>query len=559
MDRFSALLKTNRAPTSAEMKELTSRYQAPMAKLQQLDDKLLQLKFQIDELNQERELLRGSIDQHCNLLSPFRCLPDDVLHEIFQWCLPTAHESLLDISELPLLLGYVCRRWRTIAYQTPALWASLHVAIPVPGGVRRRYSSSPESDKQFQLDVAVHQDAIKKWISRSRQLPLSISLSRGNSHPISLSYLDLVLSFSARLHHLEVDLFPTTVSQKLASLPASAFPNLRTLVVKFDRSRLQHKVPWKSSGLLNAPYLSGLRLFSFPLQIGAVNINWTRLTRLDLVSNRWQRTDFDDARKIFTSCPRLTHCSLTIHESRNIGDFEYAPLSLLHLHTLMIVDNSTGFGGLFKGADIPALRHLTYHNTRRPAFDRPSALLGILSQTHMRLERLTTDVQFITYPDLLGCLELLPHLTYLSNIRSPGSLSAEQAAHMNLCPMAPKVMSVVLEILTPCAGHPLYLPALQHLHVNLDFLRMEVSDQILLDFIERRMEFGPPVAPLAEVRLISEHAMQIDISIPLSRYIADGLKLHLEYGTNLSTGNFSGSTSPMHYFFPMHGIERFTV
>lgn len=325
-------------------------------------------------MKRERGLLKTSIDQHYNLLSPFRCLPDDILHEIFLWCLPTAHESLLDVSEPPLLLGYVCKRWRTIAYQTPTLWASLHIVIPISSGRRQQYhSSSPE---QFRLDVKNHQDGISRWISRSCQVPLSISFPRSISYPtslsypISLSYLDLVLSFSARLHHLEVDSFSTPISQKLASLPASDFPNLRTLVLKFDRTHSSNQVEWKSSGLLSAPNLSGLRIFSFKSQIRSVNLNWARITRLDLVSNRSQRTDFDDARKIFTSCPRLTHFSFVVHETGNTESVEYEPLSLSHLHTLIVVDYATNFGSLFRGANIPALRHLTYHNMR--SFTRSS-------------------------------------------------------------------------------------------------------------------------------------------------------------------------------------------
>ena len=120
--------------------------------------------------------------------------------------------------------------------------------------------------------------------------------------------------------------------------------------------------------------------------------------------------------------------------------------------------------------------------------------------------------------------------------------------------MAPKILTVVLEILTPRAGLPLYLPALQCLYIDLNNLRMEVTDQNLLEFIERRMDFGPPVASLAEVRFISEQSMQMDIQVPLSRYIRNGLKLHLKYRED-SPG--IRSTSPIPFFYPSYGIERF--
>ncbi|KAJ7701494.1 hypothetical protein B0H17DRAFT_885120, partial [Mycena rosella] len=70
----------------------------------------------------KRTLLQATIDTHKALMSPIRCIPQDVLSEIFSACLPTAHNALIDPDKALLLLGRICRPWQSVMYSTLKLW-----------------------------------------------------------------------------------------------------------------------------------------------------------------------------------------------------------------------------------------------------------------------------------------------------------------------------------------------------------------------------------------------------------------------------------------------------
>ncbi|KAJ7080531.1 hypothetical protein C8R44DRAFT_539592, partial [Mycena epipterygia] len=70
----------------------------------------------------QRISLKDEIDGYKALISPARCIPQDVLEEIFFSCLPTTHNALINAREAPLLLGHICSYWRGISHSMPKLW-----------------------------------------------------------------------------------------------------------------------------------------------------------------------------------------------------------------------------------------------------------------------------------------------------------------------------------------------------------------------------------------------------------------------------------------------------
>ncbi|KAF8176670.1 hypothetical protein K438DRAFT_1485893, partial [Mycena galopus ATCC 62051] len=70
---------------------------------------------------EQRASLKRPIDAHRAVISPMRRVPHDVLVEICISCLPS-HNALIDPAEAPLILGRICRHWRSVAYSTPTLW-----------------------------------------------------------------------------------------------------------------------------------------------------------------------------------------------------------------------------------------------------------------------------------------------------------------------------------------------------------------------------------------------------------------------------------------------------
>ncbi|KAF9477130.1 hypothetical protein BDN70DRAFT_838295, partial [Pholiota conissans] len=123
---FSSVLQTNFEPSPIEIDGIKQTLEGHISELSTLDEEIKYLQKELDSTTEELDGLLVTIDEHRKLLTPFRALPDDVIGEIFIWCLPTSHEAIASRNEPPLVLGYVCKRWRTIAYRMPRLWATLH-------------------------------------------------------------------------------------------------------------------------------------------------------------------------------------------------------------------------------------------------------------------------------------------------------------------------------------------------------------------------------------------------------------------------------------------------
>ncbi|KZT23287.1 hypothetical protein NEOLEDRAFT_1031599, partial [Neolentinus lepideus HHB14362 ss-1] len=61
-------------------------------------------------------------------LSPVKCLPPEVLSEIFVHCLDTQSQFIKPHhTQAPLLLTEVCKYWNECALGTPRLWCSLEI------------------------------------------------------------------------------------------------------------------------------------------------------------------------------------------------------------------------------------------------------------------------------------------------------------------------------------------------------------------------------------------------------------------------------------------------
>ncbi|KAF7364864.1 hypothetical protein MVEN_00356700 [Mycena venus] len=99
----------------------------PADELAKLDAQIEEIEITLSQLKEKRTLLKAPIDAHRALISPMRHVPLDVLQEIFFPCLPTEHNALIDPAEAPLLLGRICRHWRSVSYSTPMLWSSIHI------------------------------------------------------------------------------------------------------------------------------------------------------------------------------------------------------------------------------------------------------------------------------------------------------------------------------------------------------------------------------------------------------------------------------------------------
>ncbi|PBK84103.1 hypothetical protein ARMGADRAFT_943983, partial [Armillaria gallica] len=84
------------------------------------DAEILRIQGTLEKLNRDRDWLKSYADHYGALLAPVRRLSYDVLLQIFEEA--CRQESDLCPSNVPFLLGLVCKRWRDVTIDSPSLW-----------------------------------------------------------------------------------------------------------------------------------------------------------------------------------------------------------------------------------------------------------------------------------------------------------------------------------------------------------------------------------------------------------------------------------------------------
>ncbi|KAJ7609031.1 hypothetical protein FB45DRAFT_703426, partial [Roridomyces roridus] len=126
---YLKLMRTNEPPESSEMAYIQAVLSKTGAQLADLDGKIMHLKAQLRQLEDERAVLAEYHAENAAVVSPVRRTPPEVLAEIFSWTLPSSDELegcssvRMKMEKSPWTLGQVCRRWRAIALSTPSLWS----------------------------------------------------------------------------------------------------------------------------------------------------------------------------------------------------------------------------------------------------------------------------------------------------------------------------------------------------------------------------------------------------------------------------------------------------
>lgn len=100
-----------------------------------------------------------AIDQSSSTF--IRLLPLEIIVEIFKHCIfPIAIKDKKTASTItPLFIGSICSSWRRIAWSTPSLWSTFSLGF-----------RSDDSLSNTKIEL------LEQWLSRTRNLPLSITL-----------------------------------------------------------------------------------------------------------------------------------------------------------------------------------------------------------------------------------------------------------------------------------------------------------------------------------------------------------------------------------------------
>ncbi|KAK0437364.1 hypothetical protein EV421DRAFT_1715219 [Armillaria borealis] len=128
------LLSQNDPPLEMERANIHETITSGTTAVYLLNERILETQRILDAFISEREQVLSCINDARTLLHPIRTINDDILREIFLWCVydwedivschHQYHDSLGRL-EPPWTLSHVSHRWRTISLSSPRLWTSV--------------------------------------------------------------------------------------------------------------------------------------------------------------------------------------------------------------------------------------------------------------------------------------------------------------------------------------------------------------------------------------------------------------------------------------------------
>ncbi|KAJ6485843.1 hypothetical protein C8R45DRAFT_998107 [Mycena sanguinolenta] len=499
--RFMNRLNTNYVPSDSEVLEIHSLLLDPIAEIARIDAQIEEMEFTVTQLKERRALLQKPVDAHKALISPVRFIPRDVLLEIFFHCLPSEHNALIDPAEAPLILGHICRHWRSVAYSTPLLWSSIHIP-PLD------YLNTPPHILS-ELDRI-----IEAWLERSATCPLSVSfydfVNRVDERNPNLNHpvIPQLLAVSRRLRSLTLA-GDAQCLHPLLLLGPEDMPLLKRIGIK----PLSNQTI--ATNILEIPTFEDVALCISSLDDPrSLPLPWSQLRRLRLEcygcwtaqDHREGGLDFDGALGVLRMCPNLEQCKIRVTKDSEHSGFTCDSPSIIlpQLHTLVLRGREFRLPHWISNLVVPKLRYLQ--------IGEHSGALGTLANAPPNPGCLAVNVDTNRFRSTTGLHELLQAFPTISHLRIssrpyPSEPVSLNDAFMglfcpphNLCPMLTDVA-----ILAPSAGF---------------------SDAAALAFIKARMAM--PI-PLQRFWTQPTRPRELDIMPELEAFISDGLQVKLEY------------------------------
>ncbi|KAJ6567277.1 hypothetical protein DFH09DRAFT_456197 [Mycena vulgaris] len=292
-------------------------------------------------------------------------------------------------TEGPVLLLQVCRAWKELALQTPQLWTSFALDFrPFPGPKKSEFLIS----------------ALKGWIDRSRNLPLSFKLRYPGpvSDATCTNLIQCILPSSARWRDVSLTV-PSTSLLPLWEVKPNSFPSLRTLSME-------------TAGRC-------------PFVLKNLGINWAQITELNLALITFPT--LDECLYILQEGPNLKRCSMDaicVFTSNDTKRFPLPKLEHLQL-TAYGGDNGgflpgrpeTQFIAFLAALSLPGLESLKigWGVTRGPdqsyywSDSHTTGFVDFLQGLGGHLKTLRLECLPFNAQQVLRCLEVVPCLRHL--------------------------------------------------------------------------------------------------------------------------------------------------
>ncbi|KIY70618.1 hypothetical protein CYLTODRAFT_487901 [Cylindrobasidium torrendii FP15055 ss-10] len=188
---LSRLLTTNVAPNPTELAVVHDALDSAYARVKALEVKFSRAaESELRSIQKEHESASEEVTALKSIVHPVRLVADDIISEIFQWCVPWAFDDGYELSSFgpydsrapqhpPWNLSHVCRHWRAVVISLPCLWNT----------VRLGHTSFPCRSNNHQL---------KLMLQRSKALSLRVAICGGNGANFPRGLFELLLAAASR-------------------------------------------------------------------------------------------------------------------------------------------------------------------------------------------------------------------------------------------------------------------------------------------------------------------------------------------------------------------------
>nr|GAT57233.1 predicted protein [Mycena chlorophos] len=351
--------------------------------LESLRARLDELELLLKALNTERNLL---LAESRAVTYPVLTLPNEITTQIFLHCVedakrPDGHSRPIP-ADSPLLLTRVCRSWRAIALNTPALWSQVAV----------RNGLSPE--------------ILNMWLQHATPLPMDLYILLNNPE-LSSPLVDLCLAHAKYWRNVS---FCIPSIEYLRLKDAFDHPELDLPLlseVKFSFTHASSADRWSDAilAIRRAPALKKVEVLTPPKTI-PITVDWSQLTHLRHLTG----VRIGTCLEILAQCLALeelvleTYCDEDLDKASIVSLYRDTPIILPHLRQFSCLLQNAQSPLLY--LTLPALVDLT---TRYNGVEATTTILSaFFRRSAPPLRRIQLSVDGFPVDALLQTLDVLP-------------------------------------------------------------------------------------------------------------------------------------------------------
>ncbi|KAJ7068711.1 hypothetical protein C8F01DRAFT_1247203 [Mycena amicta] len=322
-----------------------------------------ELRAQIASLSLDITLQQRNLDEmHARLAQlqkelnavpyPILTLPTEVSTEIFIRCLPDLEDdayvgsNVLDRKCAPLVLTWVCKRWRDIVLLTPALWRTFSIW---------HYYDEPPSSEILEIS--------RLWLDRAGRRELSLSVGSGDFDYIPEGFeriWQMVEEAASGLSSLKIH-FCCWEHLPDLNMYKPIFPQLKNLSLILDLEDYEGRDELSSQSaigtFLDCPLLNRLCLHRIPPSFVLFPYHQITDFRVD-----YDEMSTEDCIEILRRLPNLTSCTfwghLLVAEDDQPEHLVHANLLCLSITTISTADESDEPNTLLQFLTLPSLNNL---------------------------------------------------------------------------------------------------------------------------------------------------------------------------------------------------------